>query len=63
MRDRSISETVANVAVSEAEITSVMVDAGKEALCGVSLIDDDWASVVIEVYSRMQAARELQGRR
>lgn len=41
----------------EIEITPEMIEAGKVALLGVSLGADDWGSVVIDVYGRMEAVR------
>ena len=38
------------------EITPEMIEAGKAALGGVSLVDDDWGSIVVDVYSRMVSA-------
>lgn len=50
-------------ASGEIEITPEMIEAGKQALCGVSLVDDDWSSVVIAIYGAMQNSCKVQGGR
>lgn len=45
----------------EIEITPEMIEAGKAALCGYSLIDDDWGVIAFDVFSAMEGARRLRG--
>jgi hypothetical protein len=47
----------------EIEVTPEMIEAGKEALIGVSLVEDDWGSVVIEVYRAMARVHSFLGKR
>lgn len=58
-----MSDDIANVELSEIEVTPAMIEAGERALCGVSLIEDDWGSIVFDVYTAMSAARLLRGKR